>query len=356
MKYYDQLVERMTSYYCSLAGCTPDRASDVMIRLRVLASQLDAYCQEAEEAARQAFPATAAGEALERHAALRGLVRKEGARAVGVVAFRRSTPAGYPILIPAGTVVQSGGPEAMLFTTVQDVTMGASFTSVIVQVQAAEPGSQYNLKNGSITVMVTPPPGITQLAQITACQGGTDPETDEELRARLLAACRNPAVGGSPGFYQSLALAQPEVGKARVLPVKRGGGTLDVVVYGSAGGLGANRVAALQELFAGQRELGIDVLVREAETIPVELEVSIQVREGWDYDTVASACRQAFIREMAALEIGESFPRARVFQMIMSQQGVQNCTVTLPAGDTTPGEDQLLVDGYVTVNKMEGQA
>ena len=65
MKYYDQLVERMTSYYCSLAGCTPDRASDVMIRLRVLASQLDAYCQEAEEAAREAYLAEQEGKGAE---------------------------------------------------------------------------------------------------------------------------------------------------------------------------------------------------------------------------------------------------------------------------------------------------
>ena len=208
MKYYDQLLEQMTNYYINLVACAPDQASDVMIRIRVLAAQLDTYCQEVEETARQAFFLTATGEALERHAALRGLARKEGSRASGLVAFQRNTPAGYQILIPAGTLVQSGGPEAMLFATTQDVTMGGTLLSAIANVQAVEPGSRYNLQSGSITVMVTPPPGINRVTHLTACQGGTDPETDEELRGRILEACRNPWVTGSPGWYQAQALAQ----------------------------------------------------------------------------------------------------------------------------------------------------
>ena len=32
MSYYDQLLERMLSYYKNQTKCTPDKASDVMIR------------------------------------------------------------------------------------------------------------------------------------------------------------------------------------------------------------------------------------------------------------------------------------------------------------------------------------
>ena len=214
MSYYDQLLERMLSYYKNQTKCTPDKASDVMIRMQVLAAQLDECCQRAEEASRQAFPGTATGEWLERHAAMRGLARKPGAKATGVVSFRRSTPAGYDIHIPVGTVVQSAGAEPLRFVTVRDCVLAGALTSVIATVEAAEPGSRYNLKTGSITVMVTPPPGVTQLTHVTACQGGTDPESDGELRSRLLDSCRAPAVGTSPGWYRALALAQSGVGKA----------------------------------------------------------------------------------------------------------------------------------------------
>ncbi len=352
MKYYDQLLEQMTSYYTNLVACAPDQASDVMIRLRVLAAQLDTYCQQAEETARQAFFDTATGEALERHAALRGLIRKEGARAAGLVVFQRNTPAGYQILIPAGTLVQSGGPEAMVFATTQDVIMGGTLISAIANVQAVEPGSRYNLQNGSITVMVTPPPGINQVYQLTACQGGSDPETDGELRARLLAACRDPAAGGSPGYYQALALAQPGIGKAKVLPVHRGGGTLDLVVYGSAGEASDSQLAGLQALFRDRRELGIDVLARKAEELPVDLEVKVEPEEGWDYGGVSAACQAALREEMAALDMGEGWPVAKVCQVVMSQRGVKNCKVISPAADVSPREDQLIVAGDIYLERM----
>lgn len=353
MKYYDTLVERMSNYYTSLVSSAPDQASDVMIRIRVLAAQLSTYCEEAEEAARQAFPTTATGEALEHHAALRGLSRKEGAKAVGVISFRRSTPAGYQIIIPAGTVIQSEGEETMQFVTVQNATMSANGTSTIAQVEAVEPGSQYNLKAGSLTVMVTPPPGITQMTQVTDCMGGADPESDEDLRARLLESCRNPVIGGNAGFYQGLVLAQSGVAKAKVLPVQRGNGTLDIVVYGKNGGLGTSRIAAIQQAINKERDLGVDVLVRDAQTVPMELILSIAVKDGWDYSTVSATCKSALEAEINSLGIGEPWLLARIYRVVMSQEGVYNCVVSTPTADVIPAADKLLIKGYFKINQME---
>lgn len=354
MSYYDQLLERMLSYYKNQTKCTPDKASDVMIRMQVLAAQLDECCQRAEEAARQAFPGTATGEFLERHAALRGIVRKAGAKATGVVSFRRSTPAGYNIHIPAGTVVQSAGEEPMRFVTAQDCVLTGNLTSVIVTVEAVEPGARYNLKTGSVTVMVTPPPGITQLTHVTACQGGTDPESDEELRERLLAACRTPAIGASPGYYRGLALAQSGVGKVKVLPAHRGGGTVDLVVHGSAGPLSQQQLEQLAGLFQGQRDLGIDLVVRQAQTTPVNLELTLAAAEGWEYQAVKESCQAAILAEMGRLDIGEPWLLARMNRVVMAQPGAYNCKITLPAADSYPLEDRLLVAGAVTITEMEG--
>lgn len=355
MSYYDQLLERMLSYYKNQTKCTPDKASDVMIRMQVLAAQLDECCQRAEEASRQAFPGTATGEWLERHAAMRGLARKPGAKATGVVSFRRSTPAGYDIHIPAGTGVQSAGAEPLRFVTVRDCVLAGALTSVIATVEAAEPGSRYNLKTGSITVMVTPPPGVTQLTHVTACQGGTDPESDGELRSRLLDSCRAPAVGTSPGWYRALALAQSGVGKAKVLPALRGGGTVDLLVHGSAGPLGQSQLAALDQLFQGQRDLGVDLVVRQVQTTPVNLELALAAAEGWGFDTVAADCRAAVLAEVNGLDIGGPLLLARLDRAVMACPGVYNCHVSLPAGDTYPLEDRLLTAGAVTITEMEGR-
>ena len=353
MEYYDTLLERMTAYYQEQTGCTPDQASDVMIRLRVLASQLDALCRQSEETARQAFAATATGEYLDRHAAMRGLVRKEGAKATGIINFRRATPAGYDIHIPEGTVVQTGGAEALRFVTTEDVVLKGTVTSVSSWVQAVEPGSQYNIKPLNITVMVTPPAGVTSVTQEGEFVGGTDSESDESLRRRLLDVCLSPAVGGSPGYYRAIALAQSEVGKAKVLPAYRGGGTVDVVVYGGTGALTAGVLARLQALFDEQRDLGIDVAVRQAITTPVNLELELAVEEGWEYDAVRESCQTALMAEMGGLDIGEPWLLARMVRVVMDQPGVYNCKVALPADDAYPLEDRLLVMGAVTVTPME---
>lgn len=355
MKYYDKLVDLMTTYYCNLASLTPSQASDVMIRIRVLAAQLDSYCQEAEEAAAQSSPFTATGEALERHASLRGITRKEGARATGGIYFRRSSPAGYPISIPMGTVVQSGDAEALRYVTTADAVLLGSSTRVLCPIEAVEPGARYNLRRSCPLVMVTPPAGVTEVDFGGDCHGGTDRESDEALRARLLDACKNPVIGMSPGFYRGLMLAQPGVEKAKVLSACRGGGTVDLVVCGGAEALTESRLAALQALVQEQRELGIDVLVRQAVTTPVNLELALAAASGWEHAQVAQQCQEAIRAEMASLDIGEPWLLARMNRLLMSQPGVYNCRVTLPAADTFPLEDRLLVPGGITVSELEVQ-
>lgn len=353
MQYYDTLLERMLTYYKNQTQCLPDHASDVMIRMRVLAAQLDTLCQQTEVEVLRAFPVTAVGEDLDRHAALRGLSRKKGAKATGLVSFWRTTPAGYSIHIPAGTVVQSSGADPLRFVTISDVTLSGTSLSVTVMVEAAEPGAVYNLKAGSITVMVTPPAGITHIVHDAACSGGTDSETDEALRQRLLDSCRNPPVGASPGYYRSLMLAQADVGKVKVLPAHRGGGTLDVVVYGATGPIKDARMTQLQTLFQEQRDLGIDVAVRQAVATPVNLELELAAAEGWEYDTVQKSCQAALLAEMGQLDIGEPWLLARMNRVLMAQPGAYNCRIKLPAADAYPLEDRLLVAGGVTITPME---
>lgn len=355
MKYYDQLVEQMTTYYIAQTKLTPDQASDVMIRIRVLAAQLDSYCQEAEEVAMQSSPFTATGEALDRHAALRGLSRKEGTKATGTVLFRRSSPAGYDINIPAGTVIQTGGMEPLRFVTCEDVVLFGQATAVLSSIEAVEPGAKYNVKSGNVNVMVTPPAGITQVYNSANCRGGSDTESDEALRARLLDACRNPVIGMNAGFYRGLMLAQSGVEKVKVISACRGSGTVDLVVDGGSANLTTAQIAALQALLQDQRDLGIDVLVRKAVTTPVNLKVALAVASGWDHAEVAERCQEAIEKEMAGLDIGEPWLLARMNRLLMEQPGVYNCKVELPAADTFPLEDRLLVPGGITMEKLEVQ-
>ena len=95
----------MTDRFRELTGAEADDASDLGIRMTVLAAQLELLYNYAAELEARAFPETSSGEFLDRHAAQRGLQRKAATCAQGVLKFVRATPAPQDIPLPAGLIV-----------------------------------------------------------------------------------------------------------------------------------------------------------------------------------------------------------------------------------------------------------
>ena len=103
-----EFLQKMQSRYEELTGMKADDASDIGVRLKILAEQLAMLKGQLEEVKRQTFAQTACGEALERHAAARGLSRKPASFARGEVVFSRTVPAAEDIVIPKGTPLTGG--------------------------------------------------------------------------------------------------------------------------------------------------------------------------------------------------------------------------------------------------------
>ena len=97
---YESFLEQMKQGYQQRTGIPVDSASDVGIRFAVLAEQLALLQQELETAQQQAFAQTATGQALEMHAAQRGLSRKQAVCASGTAVFSREEAAQADIPIP----------------------------------------------------------------------------------------------------------------------------------------------------------------------------------------------------------------------------------------------------------------
>lgn len=68
-------LQKMQQRYEELTGIPADEASDIGVRLRILAEQLELLYQQLEEEKKQAFAQTATGLALEQHAQQKGLLR-----------------------------------------------------------------------------------------------------------------------------------------------------------------------------------------------------------------------------------------------------------------------------------------
>lgn len=172
--------------------------------------------------ARQLLPDTAESEMLERHAAIWGVSRKPatlasgGALATGV----------NGTTIPAGTRLQrAGGQEYVVQApaTIAGGTATLMLASAVAGGAAAAPA-------GTRLTFVSPIGGVAADATVTApgMAGAADPESDEALRARLLARLRQAPEGGARHDYVAWTLAVPEVTRVWVFPGWAGAGTVGV--------------------------------------------------------------------------------------------------------------------------------
>lgn len=171
---------------------------------------------------RQAFPQTAVGDHLDRHARLRGLERKDAVAAQGVVRFIAGETAVSDRAIPAGTVCMTAG--SIRFETTQEGILAAGSLSVEVPVRALVPGAAGNVAAETIVSMAVAPVGISACVNPESCVGGVDREGDERLRERVLDTFKRLPNGANAAFYEQGALSFDQVAAAAVIPGPEGRG------------------------------------------------------------------------------------------------------------------------------------
>lgn len=147
---------------------------------------------------KQSFVLTASGRYLDLHGAEVSTFRHQENAARGIVAFGRTSPTPYDIMIPRGTVITtpiiSTNVDPIKFATLEDVILPAGEMSISVEIVATSPGVAGNLPAGAISRMETPVPGI-QTISATSTSGGTVMESDNDFRDRILGAWAGRSTG-----------------------------------------------------------------------------------------------------------------------------------------------------------------
>jgi hypothetical protein len=115
--------------------------------------------------------------------------RQDGTKASGQVTFSRTSATTVDIAIPSGTIISEPttvGP--VYFYTSEDVTLSAGDTTVTVDAVAQLTGIDGNAPSNTIIGLVNPPSGIQAVTNPLAFSGGTDEESDDDLRTRYIYA------------------------------------------------------------------------------------------------------------------------------------------------------------------------
>jgi len=179
----------------------------------------------------QLLPDTAETEWLDRHGDI-WLVNADGTtgRKLATLAQGTANFTGLVggIVIPANSTLSSG--SGFFYETMEDIVTATGGAATPGPIRALDPGSGGNLEPGDGLALQDPPVNVVGGATVIEVDGGTDEETDDELRMRVLHRIRQPPMGGAAHDYVQWALAVPGVTRAWCSPLEMGMGTVTVRV------------------------------------------------------------------------------------------------------------------------------
>jgi len=159
------------------------------ILAEAVASEFWIFVQLLKQKVKDSSILTAEGEALS--AIVLSMLpegRQAGLQATGVLLFSRPTDAPSDIVIPAGTIAATLDDDGSIiqFATDEAVTLTAGTKQAYCDATAIETGTASNVSTGRITIIRTPVVGITSVTNDAPFTGGTDEESDTDLRDRAL--------------------------------------------------------------------------------------------------------------------------------------------------------------------------
>ncbi len=349
MKTAEEIYRSMLAVYEEKTGFAMHDASDLAVRLYAAAAELESLYAYSDWALTQSFPQTASGEYLDYHGTLRGLSRRPGTCAGGVIRFVLDMARQEDIIIEAGTVCTTAG--LVRFVTTEPGTIEAGQTQVEVSAEAEQAGTAGNVAAGTVIYLNLAPAGVAGCVNPSAFTGGTEPEDDEAFRARILDSFQRLPNGANAAYYENRVLEHEGVSACTVIPRYAGVGTVGVVVAGPAGPADEELIAAIQADLEAVREIAVEVTVLAPTTVSVPVTAQIWPKTGVTLAAAEAAVKTAIEQFFTGERLSKPVYRAALGNCIYDTGVVENFVLQTPAEDVAITQTQLPVCGAVTVTK-----
>lgn len=301
------------------------------------------------------FVDATSGAYIDRAAAGYGITRKEGTPAGVDLTFTGTANA----VVPAGTRCVTA--DGLGFLTDEALTLGEDGSGT-VSVTADAVGAVYNVPAQAIVTTQESVAGVSGVTNDAAATGGTDPETDAALFARLDAYRRTPPTSGNDRHYYQWALEVNGIGAASVIRCWDGPGTVKVIVADmELRPVEEDKVAEVAAYIETQRPVTAEVTVESAEGVGVQVEVTVET----DGTVSKLNTEQALTDRLAeylgtlAFQTGAEVVYNRVLAIVMGLDGVTDCSGLTVNGGTANvplDADEVPLLGTVTVNGIAEEA
>lgn len=352
MESFETILARMQQTYQELSGVPAEDATDIGIRLKVMAGEIHALQAYLDYIERQAFPQTAVGEGLEHHAAERGLTRWQAEPAKGSLVFSRGEALTYDVDIPKGVVCTTAGDSPIEYVTTQACVLKAGSLSTSAAAEAVVSGQASNAAKGSVCVLSTVPTGIEAVTNNEPFTGGRDEETDDSLRARVLACWGFSPSGSNAEFYRRCALACPGVGSASAVAREDGDGTVGVYIRGIDGAVDDATLQAVQADLSEKREINVTVNVKKAQELVWDVNVYVLPVAGCTQEAAQQAAEEAVRRYFSTLRIGDPFMLIQVGQYLLNTGYISNYNFSMSTTDGDSVTGGIYVPGDVWAGEL----
>ena len=334
MEELNAIYERMRAIFAEEAGFVPNDGCDAMVRLYALASEVQSLLAQADWVLDQSFPQTAVGQYLDYHAETRALARLPAAKATGVLRFSAPSAAVTDYEIEQGSVAMTSG--GVRFETTEKATLAKGETYVDVPASAVEAGASGNAIAGTIHLI----------------SGGSDEESDEKLRERVLASYKRLPNGANAAFYEQEAMSFPNVAAAKAVGRARGIGTVDVYVSTHAGAPDEKLLGEIEAVLQKKREIAVDVEVKAPTEKTVNMSAELTAEQGWTMQEITDAATAALQAYFTGERLGEAVYTAKLASILYGVEGVKNCHLLTPDEDVSVSATELPVLGTVTITEI----
>lgn len=200
----DQVVSDLVTKYESLTGRTLQPAQAERIVFDAIGYRLSLVLNALNETANKCFVQFADGAALEYLGELVGVKRLPASPST--CTLRATLVSGHGDLnIPSGIRVQSIDGQAV-FITIESKSVDSSTNTVDIKAECIDEGIVGNgYAIGDVSVVLDPQPYISSFSNLEETANGSDAETDEELRDRIILAPSQFSVAGPKGAYKFFA-------------------------------------------------------------------------------------------------------------------------------------------------------
>lgn len=295
---------------------------------------------------------TATGEDLERLVAILGVTRKNATAAVDTVVFGRSDPATFDINIPYGNVISTlpdrFGKVIEFYVSQEGAVLAAGQLAVDVTVTNRVAGLTY-VPQGGLSIMNTPIMNIEYVTNDHDIYGGSDAETDEELRARAKEALNLLGKGTIAALTTALKNIDG-IADAVLVDMPDGiPGTVNAIVVATSIPTPPDVDEEVDQVIADTKAAGI--LVTKIYPDILYVDVTINTTGYTDADGIHSALVSYF----SQLKVAETFVINQMERYVLNAAEIAgypdaDITTVAPTANVVPTGTQIIRSGTIIIN------